>query len=116
VLEPASTEGLSAKEADEPRCGTGDASTSCGKESGDASFDVGEDLDLGESLIAIAMREAGIDPTTLDISELVSTPATAPQPLAASHSARSLRSSGSGGPTWHESSKSWATERLRRKK
>eukprot|EP00933_Yihiella_yeosuensis_P056442 TRINITY_DN5562_c2_g2_i1.p1 TRINITY_DN5562_c2_g2~~TRINITY_DN5562_c2_g2_i1.p1 ORF type:complete len:525 (-),score=96.11 TRINITY_DN5562_c2_g2_i1:153-1727(-) len=99
--------------------GSGDVSTDAG--SGDMGADVLE-LDPGESLIAVALRSAGIDPETADVSDLMiegEEPAESiafGMPSLPEHipSASSTRSGDSS--KWAASAKSWAAARVRRKK
>jgi len=66
------------------------------------------EVDLGESLIATAMRNAGLDPESIAISELVVEQEEAtPQEDAIPEE---------GTARWQMSSKNWAAERARRKK
>jgi len=60
------------------------------------------EVDLGESLIAAAMRNAGLDPESIAISELMVEPEEATPE--------------EGTARWQMSSKNWAAERARRKK
>jgi hypothetical protein len=66
-----------------------------------------DDVDLGESLIATALKEAGLDPALMESSELM---------VADIEPSTSLSSTRSGDSHWASASKGWAAERLRRKR
>lgn len=66
-----------------------------------------DDVDLGESLIATALKEAGLDPALMESSELM---------VADIEPSTSLSSTRSGDSHWAFASKGWAAERLRRKR
>eukprot|EP00931_Biecheleriopsis_adriatica_P022924 TRINITY_DN14601_c0_g1_i2.p1 TRINITY_DN14601_c0_g1~~TRINITY_DN14601_c0_g1_i2.p1 ORF type:complete len:502 (+),score=73.49 TRINITY_DN14601_c0_g1_i2:23-1528(+) len=72
-----------------------------------------DEPDMGESLIAAALREAGFNPDSVAVSDLMGLEES---PLETEESPLETVSEVKEGGRWQKSSKSWAAERAKRKK